>query len=65
MFSQERFQADRLIRLVVTPKGQGWETREECDDAVVRITHHTDWHRVERCILRFERDGVTPEPEPV
>ena len=39
-----------------TFKGRtGWDVREERDDTVVKRVNYSDWHRVERAILVFER----------
>jgi hypothetical protein len=32
----------------------GWDLREERDEAVIRETHHNDWHRVEWEVRLFQ-----------
>ena len=52
--------------LEVTSNAQGWEVRETRDSAVVRTQRYSDWHRVERAVLVFERQGghaVRPIPQ--
>jgi hypothetical protein len=49
-------------RLTVVRVSQGWEIREERDNRVVRVTHHTDWHRVERSLQQLER-GLATDPK--
>jgi len=34
----------------------GWEIRVEQDSKVVRRTHYTDWHRVERAVEAIRRE---------
>jgi hypothetical protein len=34
----------------------GWEVRIEQDSRVVRQARYTDWHRVERALLRIEQE---------
>jgi hypothetical protein len=34
----------------------GWEIRVEQDSRVVRRTHYTDWHRVERAVEAIRRE---------
>jgi hypothetical protein len=41
-------------RFVVTDDAAGWDVREEEDAVTIRHAHHTDWHRVERAVQRFE-----------
>ncbi len=60
MFTSQRTEDNRLIRLTVTRTHDGWEMRQEQDNAVIRVTHLNDWHRVERRIQMFEQ-GVSLE----
>jgi hypothetical protein len=34
----------------------GWEVRIEQDSRIVRRSHYTDWHRVERAVDAMERE---------
>ena len=61
MLTRQRTEDGRTIRLTITPVSQGWEIREERDEALIRVTRHTDWHRVERSIDLFERQGRSRE----
>jgi hypothetical protein len=49
MFTQE-FVHDARTRIILTRDLEGWELREERDHTVVKLTHYTDWHRVERAL---------------
>jgi hypothetical protein len=50
--------------VTVTDAGpEGWEVLEERDRQVVRRVHYTDWHRVERALMRFDA-GILALPEP-
>jgi len=53
LFRQYR-QGAHLFRLVVFRTGHGWELQEERDYKVIKMTRHSDWHRVERAIRLFE-----------
>jgi len=55
MTSVESTHIPPASRLTVVRVDQGWEIREHCDDRVVRVTHHTDWHKVERSVQAIER----------
>jgi hypothetical protein len=35
----------------------GWEVREERDSEIVRQVRYTDWHRVERAVMRFSAES--------
>ena len=59
MVTQKHEDAGENRRVTVTRSGIGWEIREERDSQVVRTTHHTDWHRVER-VLRLIEHGLSP-----
>ena len=43
-----------VLRADVGITEQAWEVREEQDEAVVRVVHRADWHRVERDRLLFD-----------
>ena len=49
MFTQE-FTQDARTRIILTRDQDGWALREERDQTVIRLTHYTDWHRVERAL---------------
>ncbi len=59
MMTRELTQAGRVKRVTVTRGAVGWDVREELDSEVVRQTRYTDWHRVERAIRAFDRQGFT------
>ena len=42
----------RRYRVVLAPAG-GWDVIVEHDHRIVSIIHCTEWHRVERCAIRF------------
>jgi hypothetical protein len=49
MFSKRLEHDGHVHRFLIASHGpEGWEVREERDSTVVRQTHYTDWHRVER-----------------
>ena len=57
MFSQELSLAGHTRRFVFhAMPAAGWEVRVEEDDRVVRRTHYSDWHRVERALSAIERE---------
>lgn len=41
--------------LTVTKQADGWEVRQTHDATVVRTQTFSDWHRVERAVMRFEQ----------
>jgi hypothetical protein len=45
---------NRVHQFVVTQDINGWNVREEEDQAILRHVHHADWHRVERDLQLFE-----------
>ena len=59
MVTFEQNDSGHVRRVTVTRSGVGWEIREERDSQVVRTSHHTDWHRVERA-LRLIEHGLAP-----
>jgi hypothetical protein len=49
MFARSLTHAGHVQRFSIAPsRDHGWDVREERDSQVVRHTHLTDWHRVER-----------------
>ena len=54
MLTREYVQAGRVVRFVITRAPLGWDVRQERDDTVVKETHYSDWHRVERAVRTFE-----------
>jgi hypothetical protein len=62
MTTVEHTQIPQGPRLTVVRVDQGWEIREHHDDRIVRVTHHTDWHRVERSLQALER-GLNADPK--
>lgn len=65
MLTREYVQAGRIVRFVVTRSPLGWAVRQERDNALVKETHYTDWHRVERAVQVFELLGSHTTIEPV
>jgi hypothetical protein len=63
MFSSELTHDGHTRRLTITRHDAGWEIREERDSRIVRTTHCTDWHRVERARQMFALENQLP-PEP-
>jgi hypothetical protein len=57
MLTRQRIEDGQTIRLTITAVETGWEIREERDEALIRVTRQKDWHRVERSINLFERQG--------
>jgi hypothetical protein len=59
MFTSTVIQAGHTVTFTITRRELGWEARELHDREVVRTTHYTDWHRVERAIEGFrQRKGT-------
>jgi hypothetical protein len=46
----------RRFTVVSTEGGSGWDVSVEHGSTVVRRTHYTDWHPVERAMLLIERE---------
>jgi hypothetical protein len=61
MFTTPMIRAIQGRRFSVTMTPEGWAVREEQDDRIVRAVTYTDWHRVERALLAFERGHTGPE----
>jgi hypothetical protein len=57
MLTRQRIEDGQTLRLTIKTVNEGWEIREERNDALVRVTRQKDWHRVERSIDLFERQG--------
>jgi len=54
MFAKELTQAGHTRRFTISEAGKvGWEVRVEQDSEVVHRVCYTDWHRVERAVLRM------------
>jgi hypothetical protein len=60
MFSSELTQDGHTRRLTITRNSSGWEIRVEHDSRVVRTTHCSDWHRVERARQMFALENRLP-----
>jgi len=57
MFAKVLQQGEHTRRFSITERGRdGWEIREEHDDAILKQARYTDWHRVERDLARFTRE---------
>jgi hypothetical protein len=46
---------------IVHTNPEGWEVRLEHDSQLIRSSHYTDWHRVERARMMFARDAMLLE----
>ncbi len=58
MFAMTLSLADRVRRYSICSMGSlGWEIRLEEDAQLRRLTHYTDWHRVERALVLFSREA--------
>jgi hypothetical protein len=60
MFSSELTHDGHTRRLTITRDGSGWEIREEHDSQIVKTTHYSDWHRVERARQMFALENRLP-----
>lgn len=59
MYARMFRKASQIKRFIITSAaGSGWEVREEEDSRVVRQTHYSDWHRVERARMNFAREAL-------
>ena len=57
MFLRELSLSGHTRRFTVSAlPSEGWEMRVEEDDRLVRQTHFSDWHRVERALSAVERE---------
>ena len=63
MFTIPMIRAIQGRRFSVTMTPEGWAVREEQDDRTVRAVTYTDWHRVERALLAFERGHAGPDTD--
>jgi hypothetical protein len=64
MFRKELTQAGHTTRFTVTEAGPlGWEVTVEQDSRVVRQVCYTDWHRVERALMRLTHQVVKLEEQ--
>jgi len=56
MFSRQLTHAGHVRRFLVNEAGaSGWEVREERDSRTVHHVWCSDWHRVERKLIDFNR----------
>lgn len=58
MVVHEFTKAGLHTRVTVTRDLAGWELREERNDAVVRKSRFTDWHRLERAMRAIELEAA-------
>ena len=57
MFAVSLRHADHVRHYSISAlAGAGWEVRLEEDRTLHRLEHYTDWHRVERMLVLFERE---------
>ncbi len=53
-------------QLTVIRRETGWEVTETRDSTLVKAQRYSDWHRVERAVLAFERATIAhgaPNPD--
>jgi hypothetical protein len=48
--------ADRFRSFLVSASSTGWEASAREDQGVLHRQHYTDWHRVERTLMRYRRE---------
>jgi hypothetical protein len=64
MFTKELTQGGHTRRFSITEAGAlGWELKVEQDSLVVRQVCYTDWHRVERALMRLAHQVIKLEEE--
>jgi hypothetical protein len=63
MTTHEQSASSQPKRVTVVRGPIGWEVREEREGQVVRSSHYTDWHRVERALARHDAPAP-PVPRP-
>jgi hypothetical protein len=64
MLTREFVRDGRVERFVITRAPLGWDVRQEQDNTVVKQSHYSDWHQVERVVRTFERLRNEPHVEP-
>lgn len=52
-FEQTLRKDDRVRRFEILVDGDGWRAVERAGTTVIRETHYSDWHRVERVRRAF------------
>ena len=60
METRTRTTAGHTDEITVTRRETGWEVTETRDNMPVRAKRYSDWHRVERAVLAFERAAFAP-----
>jgi hypothetical protein len=64
MYSRTFRKADRIRRFSITnTPASGWVVAEEADSRTVSRVCYTDWHRVERALVRFSKAAEWLEAE--
>jgi hypothetical protein len=58
MVTREHVQSGNTKRFTITRAPKGWEVKEEHNSRLIRHTHYTDWHRVERAMQVFDLQAV-------
>ena len=61
MITKEFVTPGHTTRFTITRDAQGWEVREERDNAIVKHANYADWHRVERALHSFELEQSRPD----
>ncbi len=62
MFSRRLAQEGHTRQFLIHLAAEGgWEVREEADRHIVRRSHYSDWHRVERARTLFTRRVLSLE----
>lgn len=60
MIFSKRLRSQEHIKSFVVDAAddRGWEVREEEDHRIVRRTRTSDWHRVEKAMMRFAHEAT-------
>ena len=60
MIFSKRLRSQEHIKEFVVDEAdeRGWEVREEEDHRIVKRTWTTDWHRVEKAMMRFALEAT-------
>jgi hypothetical protein len=57
MFEKQLTNHGHITKFSVTEGGEGWEVRVEEDSRLIRRACYTDWHRVERAVLKMTSEA--------
>lgn len=56
VFDKTLVRAGEIRSFLICAGPVGWEVSEHCDAHVAWRQRHTDWHHVERTLMRFMRE---------